>query len=163
MGIGCEIKVEFHQVLTPGQFTEVKDLIDDRLLTLRSGDSETMWLSDPTDFEYEMLGYSGYSVDDNGHLYEGDSNVGDMAIACGYRIPAGALGGISFLSRWWAESYPEGPLPLYVTTLLTLLSSPLVNRVWYMPDDTRAWRCKNITREGALELFEKFISIGHNC
>lgn len=26
------------------------------------------------------------------------------------------------------ESYPDGPLPLYVTTLLTLLSSPLVGK-----------------------------------
>ncbi|VWC79956.1 hypothetical protein BLA39750_01121 [Burkholderia lata] len=122
-----------------------------------------MWLSDPTDFEYEMLGYSGYSVDDNGHLYEDDSSRGDKANGCKYRIPAGALGGISYPSRWWSESYPEGPLPLYATTLLTLLSSPLVKRVWYMPDDTGAWRCKDIPREGALELFEKFISIGHRC
>jgi hypothetical protein len=161
MSTGSEIIVEFRRALTPAEFIEVKDLLADRLRTLRTGDSETLWLSDPADFEYEMVGFSGYSTDDNGDLYEHGSGMGCMAPGGGYQIPAGALGGISYLSRWWAESYPEGPLPLYVTTLLTLLSSPLVKRVWYMADGSRAWKCKGITREGVLELFEKFISIGH--
>jgi hypothetical protein len=161
MSVGCEINVEFHSVLTPAQFTEVKDLLANRLRTLWPGDSETLWLSDPADFEYEMLGYSGYSVDANGNLYEHASAWDGETIECGSQIPAGALGGISYLSRWWAESYPDGPLPLYVTTLLTLLSSPLVKRVWYRADGSNAWKCKNITRDGVLELFEKFISIGH--
>ncbi|WP_020203539.1 hypothetical protein [Cupriavidus sp. WS] len=161
MSIGCEIKVEFHRALTPAQFSEVKDLLANRLRTLMPGDSEILWLSDPADFEYEMLGYSGYSVDDNGNLYDDGANRGSNTVGYGYQIPAGALGGISYLSRWWADSYPDGPMPLYVTTLLTLLSYPLVKRVWYMPDDISACKCKNITREGVLELFEKFISIGH--
>lgn len=161
MSVGCEIRVEFHHVLTADQFTEVKARLADRLRTLSPGNSETLWLSDPADFEYEMLGYSGYSVDDDGNLYEDDSGKGGKTLECGYRIPAGALGGISYLSRWWDESYPDGPLPLYVTTLLTLLSCALVKRVWYVPDGSSAWKCRSITREGVLELFEKFISIGH--
>lgn len=108
-----------------------------------------------------MLSYSGYSVDDDGNLYEDTAHTGGGSMEGRYRIPAGALGGISYLSRWWAESYPDGPLPLYVTTLLTLLNSRLVKRVWYMPDDSTAWKRKSIERDGVLDLFEKFISIGH--
>jgi hypothetical protein len=77
----------------------------------------------------------------------------------GYEIAAGALGGITFYTRWWDEKYPEGPLPYYVIAILTLLESPLVKRVWYWPD-TRSVG-KNITREEAHGLLDRFVAIGY--
>lgn len=41
---------------------------------------------------------------------------------------------ISYLSRWWGENYPEGPLMEYVVTMLVLLEQADIERVWYADD-----------------------------
>ena len=42
---------------------------------------------------------------------------------------------ISYLSRWWSESYPDGPMQEYGKTMLHLLNQPNVEHVWFAPDD----------------------------
>lgn len=40
----------------------------------------------------------------------------------------------SYLSRWWGEDNPEGPLMEYVVTMLVLLEQADIERVWYADD-----------------------------
>lgn len=42
---------------------------------------------------------------------------------------------ISYLSRWWSETYPDGPMTKYGETMLTLLAQPEVEMVWFAPDE----------------------------
>lgn len=42
---------------------------------------------------------------------------------------------ISYLSRWWSESYPDGPMQEYGKTMLYLLKQADIEHVWFAPDD----------------------------
>lgn len=42
---------------------------------------------------------------------------------------------ISYLSRWWSESYPDGPMQDYGKTMLYILEQEDVEHVWFAPDD----------------------------
>lgn len=42
---------------------------------------------------------------------------------------------ISYLTRWWSEDYPDGPMGEYAITLLTLLAQPDIELVWLGRDE----------------------------
>lgn len=70
----------------------------------------------------------------------------------------GRFFGIHYLTRWWSESIPEGPLAEYVVTLLTLLRQDDVEAVWYAPDQWDSMRA--VTSDDAHALLDAFISTG---
>lgn len=42
---------------------------------------------------------------------------------------------IDYLSRWWDESYPDGPMDEYGKTMLYLLSQADIEHLWFAPDE----------------------------
>ena len=42
---------------------------------------------------------------------------------------------ISYLSRWWSESYPDGPMHEYGKTMLYLLNQADIDYVWFAADE----------------------------
>jgi hypothetical protein len=107
-----------------------------------------------------MEGFSGYSVDDNGTLYD-EVNKGNRgkAIGCGYTIPSGAIGTLICGDRYWSKDYPEGPFAEHAVTLLALLHDPLVKRCWYLPHDEWYWP-PAVTSEQVHAMLDDFMRIG---
>ena len=66
--------------------------------------------------------------------------------------------GIHYLTRWWSEDYPEGPMLQYVATLLTLLQQDDIEWVWYAPDQKRSMAA--MTVKGVYDMLETYIRIG---
>ncbi|HBO5516191.1 TPA: hypothetical protein L4559_005118 [Pseudomonas aeruginosa] len=157
MSICCNIAIEFQKQLSADESIELQAAIDRTLLHFCIS-SEPLTILTEDSLIVQMYTYSGYSVDDAGNLSNDIELDKGKPCGCGYGIPARAFGIIKYHTRWWSESYPEGPLPIYVVTMLTLLASPLVKRVWYFADDVHT--ASPVTREKALDLLEKYISHG---
>lgn len=66
---------------------------------------------------------------------------------------------ISYLSRWWDEGYPEGPVMEYAVTMLCLIAQADVSGVWYMSDsDGGDFPC--MSRDSVHRLIDSFIAVG---
>lgn len=108
-----------------------------------------------------MEGFSGYAVDETGHLdssvYDGDRQ--GKPIGCVFAIPSGAIGQLPCPGRYWSKDYPEGPFPEHAVMLLSLLSDPLVKRCWYVPHDDWFWPPALSTND-VHAMLDDFIRIG---
>lgn len=155
----CRIRVEFHHPLHADQINQLRGMLANRLRALHPQPEDELWVSKPSDPTCANLGYSGWSVDPSGCLHDDEDEDRYAPVPGGQGVAAGALGGIDFLSRWWSEDYPEGPLPVYAVTMLTLLASPLVKRVWYTSCEKSP--PSPITKEGVMQLLDRFIAVGH--
>lgn len=68
---------------------------------------------------------------------------------------------IVYLSRWWSDNCPEGPLMEYALTMLCLESQPDVQRVWYTDSSYyHGIRLSAMSHERIHELIDRYVAIG---
>lgn len=154
MSTGCSIAVEFHRPPSETEVQAIRERLASRLFMFRPTSYEDLHV------EEAMSDLSGYSVDDNGVLYD-DENRGitSAAIGCGYSIKAGCFGLILCGGRHWSRDHPEGNLPQYAITLLTLLNEPLVKRCWYCSENYSS-RPKALTKMDVHSLLDEYVEVG---
>ena len=159
MGTGCSIYVEFGHPPSQEEANGMRDRLAARLFMLwaSSANLEVQPLDDPLCL---MMGYSGYSVDDTGTLYDDEERgIWERAIGCGYSIATGAIGWIHCGGRYWSKEYPEGPLPEHAIAMLTMLDHPMVKRCWYCPENYSS-KPKALSKMDVHALIDDFISVG---
>lgn len=67
---------------------------------------------------------------------------------------------ISYLTRYWSTTYPEGEIMVYALTLLTLLDQNDVQNVWYSDDDYRDYTLPCLDAESIHGLINDFVRVG---
>lgn len=69
---------------------------------------------------------------------------------------------IGYPTRWWSESYAEGPVIEYAITMLCLLSQADVSGVWYSADNYDDGAClAPMTHDQVHELIDAFVAVGN--
>lgn len=161
MGTSCSVYVEFRRAPTPEEVAAIRERLQARTFMIRPAPAEQLEVQALDDFAPVMEGFSGYAVDDTGHL---DSSVYDGArtgkpIGCVHAIPSGAIGHLICPGRYWSKTYPEGPFPEHAVILLSLLNDPMVKRCWYVPHGDWHWP-PAVSKVDVLAMLDDFINIG---
>ncbi|HGM8086471.1 TPA: hypothetical protein ACKP9S_002828 [Pseudomonas aeruginosa] len=159
MGSSFEIVVEFTHPLSDEEAQALSSKIENRQSFL-PGRKEKLDLvrQDSPEIIEEGLNYSGFSVEPDGHLVCDYDVRQPLPSALASKLPLRSVATYAE-NNGWSELAPHGPLPLHVVTLLTLMASPLVKRVW---NYVREGGVRNvpITRSEALQLLDKYVEIG---
>jgi hypothetical protein len=151
---GCSIAIEFHSPPSGADVEAIRQRLASRLFMFRPTPYEELRVDEA------MSDLSGYSVDENGALYDDeDRGITSPAIGCGYSIKAGCFGRIVCGGRYWSKDYPQGNLPQYAITLLTLLNEPLVKRCWYCADNYSS-RPMALNSTEVHTLLDEYIEVG---
>jgi hypothetical protein len=162
MSIGAYILVLFRDQPSTTRIQEVESIISNRTgahLGARSARPSTS-IDDVYErlvAEYDVDLYA--SVNDDGSLTWVNSRRHGPLL--GEPSLQGRLFGINYLSRYWSTDYPQGPAVMYAVTLLTLMSQPDVNGVWYSADDFQDGRTiAAATHQSVHQLLDDFVRIG---